>query len=138
MKINDDLLVYCITMYYLYYMRNELNQTEMKTETLEIIKEISEKYKRGIKIEQGRFLILQGNTFEIKDQLKVDGFKFNPKGKEWYIELSEKVEFNSSEIRYHKGQVEELDYNDSFDMLFDDKPGLYLGKIDDGYITIEL
>ena len=27
---------------------------------------------------------------------------------------------------------------DSFDLLFDEKPGLYLGKIDDGYITIEL
>jgi len=138
LKINDDLLGYCITMYYLYYMTNELNQNNNDTmETLEIIKEISEKYKRGIKVD-GRFLTLQDNTFEIKDQLKADGFKFDPKGKEWYLELPEKVNFDSSEIRYYKGQVEELGYNDSFDLLFDEKPGLYLGKIDDGYITIEL
>lgn len=106
--------------------------------TLDLIQGITTKYNKGAKIDDGKYLVLKGNTYEIKESLKEDGFKFDPQTKEWFLELEEPLSFGSDEIRYFEGKVENLEYLSSFDMLFEGKQGLFIGKTNDGFSTIEL
>lgn len=105
---------------------------------IETLITFSEKYNKDAYIYDGRFMSLSGNTYEIKEQLKADSFKFDSRNKCWYIDLGEDVTLPSDEIRYLDGNIEELNYLGSFDMLFEGKDGWFFGKTDSGIHRIKL
>lgn len=76
-----------------------------------------------------RFVTLQRkDTYEIKEDLKSYGFKFDPKEKEWYFELSENLDFDGVRSLQNGQLSNDLGKFAMIEAKLQKKHGIYIRK----------